>query len=220
MVYASETSDAVELRMARSDGSGTWETLVSNDGWNYPAAWSPDNQYIIYREQDPPTQEDIKSDIMVLPLEGDRTPRRYLDLPTSREDAPAISPDGQWLAYCSDLTGQYEVYVNGFPEPGRRRKISVDGGTSPIWSRDGRELFYRYGDALVAARVSTSGSFSLQSRTVLFEGNYSEWPYHSDHDVAPGGQRFVMIRRDEAQDLRLVVVLNWIDEMLETVEGR
>ena len=220
VVYASETADAVDLRLARSDGSGAWETLLSNGGWNYPAAWSPDGRYLIYREQDPPTRDDIKSDLMILPLEGDRTPRRFLDLPTSREDAPAISPDGRWLAYDSDLSGQYEVYVNGFPDPGRRRKVSVDGGICPVWSRDGRELFYCVGNALVVARVSTTGGFTVQDRTVLFESGCGDWPYHADYDVTPDGQRFVMNRRVEAQDVRFVVVLNWLAEMLEMVESR
>jgi Tol biopolymer transport system component len=213
VVYASETADAVDLRLARADGSGAWDTLLSNGGWNYPGAWSPDGRYLIYREQDPP-----KSDIMILPLEGDRTPRRFLDLPTSREDAPVISPDGRWIAYDSDLSGQYEVYVNGFPDPDRRRKVSVDGGICPVWSRDGRELFYCVDNALVAARVSTTGGFTVQDRTVLFESGCGGWPYHADYDVTPDGQRFVMNRRVEVPDVRFVVVLDWFSEMLEAVE--
>jgi Tol biopolymer transport system component/tRNA A-37 threonylcarbamoyl transferase component Bud32 len=220
VVYSSETTDAVDLRLARSDGSGAWETLLSNGGWNYPGSWSADGRYLIYREQDPPTRDDIKSDIMILPLEGDRTPWRFLDLPTSREDAPALSPDGRWLAYDSDLSGQYEVYVNGFPDPGRRRKVSVDGGIGPVWSRDGRELFYCAGEALVVARVSTTGGFTVQDRTVLFEGYCGGWPYHAGYDVAPDGQRFVTGGQVEVPDVRLVVVLNWFTEMLEMVGSR
>jgi serine/threonine-protein kinase len=220
VAYASETAAAVDLRWVRSDGSGTWETLLSNGAWNYPAAFSPDGQYLIYREQDPPTRDDIKTDIMLLPLDGARTPRPFLNFPASREEAPAISPDGRWLAFSSDLSGQYEVYVNGFPDPGRRRKISLDGGMCPVWSRDGRELFYRVGKAVVVATVSTASGFDVLSRTVLFEGNYSEWPYHADHDVAPDGQRFVMVRRDEAQGIRLVVVLNWFTEMRQMTTRR
>jgi len=220
VVYSSETADAVDLRLARSDGSGVWETLLSNGGWNYPGSWSPDGRYLIYREQDPPTRDDIKSDIMILPLEGDRTPWRFLDLPTSREDAPALSPDGRWLAYDSDLSGQYEVYVNGFPDPGRRRKVSVDGGICPVWSRDGQELFYCAGDALVAARVSTTGGFTVQDRNVLFGGLCPGWPYHPNYDVAPDGQSFVIVRPGNPQDVQLVVVLNWFAEMMEMVERR
>jgi serine/threonine-protein kinase len=220
VVYASEHADGADLRIARSDGSGAWETLLSNGGWNYPGACSPDGRYLIYREQDPPTRDDIKSDLMILPLEGDRTPRRFLDLPTSREDAPAISPDGRWLAYNSDLSGQLEVYVNGFPDPGRRRKVSVDGGMSPLWSPDGRELFYCAGDSLLAARVSFTGGFSVLDRTVLFERDCGGWQYYALYDVTPDGQRFIMNRPVDAPDLQFVVVLNWFAEMLEMVERR
>jgi Tol biopolymer transport system component len=162
----------------------------------------------------------MKSDIMILPLQGDRTPRKYLDLPTSRDDAPAISPDGRWLAYNSNLSGQQEVYVNGFPDPGRRRKVSVDGGMSPVWSPDGRELFYCVGNALVAARISYTGGFSVLDRTVLSEGHCPNWPFSANYDVAPDGQRFVMVRPDDPQDVQLVVVLNWFVEMLDMVESR
>jgi Tol biopolymer transport system component len=225
VAFSSETADGVELRWTPSDGSGTWETLLSNGAWNYPGAFSPDGRFLIYREQDPPSREDSKTDIMVLPLEGDRTPSRFFDLPNSREEAPAISPDGRWLAYVSDLSGQYEVYVNGFPDPGRRRKISVNGGQAPvwsrIWSRDGGELFYRVGDTLLSATVSVAAGFEVLNRTVLFEGTYSAWPFHATYDVAPDGQHFVMLPRGEVHGSQLVTVVNWFTELEERLgEGR
>jgi serine/threonine-protein kinase len=221
VAYSSETSESVDLRWTRSDGTGGWETLLSNGGWNYPETFSPDGRYLIYREQDPPSREDSKTEIMVLPLEEDRTPYRFLDLPTSREEAPALSPDGRWLAYGSNLSGQYEVYVNGFPDPGRRRKISLDGGHSPVWSRDGRELFYRVGNSVVAAALSTTNGLEVVGRTPLFEGTYVTWPYHADYDVAPDGRHFITVRRVEVvRDGQLVTVLNWFTELRRAMEGR
>ena len=88
---------------------------------------------------------------------------RYL---TYREIHP--SPDGRWLAYVSDLSGMNEVYVNSFPDPGGRRQVSIDGGTEPVWSPDGTELFYRNGAALMAAAVETTPDFRVRSREVLF----------------------------------------------------
>jgi eukaryotic-like serine/threonine-protein kinase len=221
VAYSSETDEAVDLRWTRSDGTGTWETLLANGGWNYPAAFTPDGRYLIYREQDPPSRQDSKTEIMVLPLEGDRTPFRFLELPTSREEAPAISPDGRWLAYGSNLSGQYEVYVNGFPDPGRRRKISVDGGHSPVWSPDGRELFYRVDNGLVGAALSTTNGVEVLSRALLFEQTNSPWPYHADYDVAPDGRHFITVRRGEVvEDGQLVTVLNWSTELQQAMEGR
>ena len=221
VAYSSETDEGVDLLWTRSDGTGTWETLLSNGGWNYPGAFTPDGRYLIYREQDPPSREDSKTEIMVLPLEGDRTPYRFLELPTSREEAPAMSPDGRWLAYGSNLSGQYEVYVNGFPDPGRRRKISLDGGHSPVWSRDGRELFYLVGNGVVAAALSTTGRVEVLTRTLLFEGPFETWPYHALYDAAPDGRDFVMVRRGEVvEDGQLVTVLNWSTELQQAMAGR
>lgn len=219
VAYASETADAVDLRWAAADGNGAWETLLSNGGWNYPSSWSPDGRYLVYREQDPPTEEDIKTDIMILPLSGERTPYAFLELPTSREEAPTISPDGRWLAYASDLSGRYEVYVNGFPSPGRRRQISVAGGTSPVWSRDGSALFYRVSESLIEVAVSTTPEFAVLRRTVVFDGPYADWPYHSAYDIAPNGRDFVMIKHSEQREGELVIVLNWLDEIRQKMEG-
>jgi eukaryotic-like serine/threonine-protein kinase len=213
VAYSSETDKGVDIRWTRSDGSGVWETLLSNGGWNYPGAFTPDGRYLIYREQDSPSREDSRTELMVLPLDGDRAPYRFLELPTSREDAPALSPDGRWLAYGSNLSGQYEVYVNGFPEPGRRRKISLGGGHSPVWSRDGRELFYSVGNGLVATALSTTGGVEVLTRTLLFEGPFDGWPYSALYDVAPDGQHFITVRSGEVVRGQLVTVLNWSAEL-------
>ena len=124
-----------------------------------------------------------------------------------------LSPDGRWLAYGSDLSGRNEVYVNAFPDPGGNRRVSVDGGTEPVWSRDGSELFYRNDRTLMVAAVETTPDFRVRSREVLFEGPYTQWVWHSNYDVDPNGERFVMIKPVEEQSIRLTVVLNWFEEL-------
>ena len=167
-----------------------------------------DGRHLIFREQDSTTQRDI----WVLSLEGEPEAWPFFQVP-SEEDAPALSPDGRWLAYASDMSGRYEIYVNSFPDPGLRIPVSLTGGTEPVWSRDGSELFYRNGSELIAVDVETRPRFRVRNREVLFEGPYTLWPYHSNYDVHPDGQRFVMIKPYEGDSPRLVVVLNWFDEL-------
>jgi Tol biopolymer transport system component len=209
VAFTSETdSNSAHLGSTPSDGSGAIEILLATGTHNYPESWV--GRHLVFREQDARTQRDI----WVLPLEGDRTPRRLFDLPASQEEAPRISPDGRWLAFSSDLSGRYEIYVTSFPEPGARRPVSLDGGTEPVWSRDGRELFYRRGREMIVASVETRLEFRVRERSVLFEGPYIQWRYHSDYDVHPDGRHFVMVKPGaEEQSARLVVVLNWFEEL-------
>jgi serine/threonine-protein kinase len=204
-----------DLYWRQADGSGVAEALLEMPAGQRPACFSDDGGYLVYREN--PLGE--TQDIWVLPLEGDRQPWAFIETPTQRETAPALSPGGRWLAYGSNLSGSDEIYVSDFPEPGGRRPVSVDGGTEPVWSPQGNELFYRNGSALMVAAVETTPDFRVLNRQVLFEGPYTHRVYHSNYDIHPDGQRFVMIKPAEAQPPRMVVVLNWLDEVWEQLEA-
>ena len=118
-----------------------------------------------------------KMDIGMLSMEGDHARKPLLQEKYS-ETEPQISPDGRWMAYASNESGKSEVYVRPFPDVNKGKwQVSTSGGNSPLWSPDGRELFYRSGDAAMAVRVETEPTFKPGKPTVLFRGTYSMQPH-------------------------------------------
>jgi len=162
--------------------------------------------------------------VTVVSLQGDRTPRR-LDDSKYAQGSPKFSPDGRWLAYCSNESGKAQVYVQAFPGPGPKIQVSNDGGTDPVWKRSGQELFYRNGDSMLAVAVSTASTFSAGRTQELWKGRYSHGMSSScgapgltssNYDVTADGKRFLMIK-DEDQDLatskQIIVALGWANEV-------
>jgi serine/threonine-protein kinase len=130
------------------------------------------------------------------------------------ERSPRFSPDGKWLAYVSDESGHDDVYVQPFPGPGSKWLVSIDGGIDPVWSRDGRELFYRQGDQMMAVSVAPKGQFSAGRPQRLFEVHFDAGDNGPNYDVSPDGQGFVMPRRNQgAMPGELHLVLNWFAEV-------
>ena len=125
---------------------------------------------------------------------------------------PSLSPDGRWLLYQSDRSGEHNVFVRPFPEVDQGLvQVSLDGGTEPRWARSGAEVFYRDADGqMVAATVGAEEGFRVTARDVLFDAS----PYWSDpaaqqYDVAPGDERFIMLERQPGSG-SLVVIWNWL----------
>jgi serine/threonine-protein kinase len=150
------------------------------------------------------------------------------------EENAELSPDGRWLAYQSDESGQFEVYVRPFPDVNSGRwPVSTGGGTRPLWARNGRELFYVVttgagSAALMRVPIEHRGTFTVGVPSKLFEGRY----YFTDgvgiageertYDVSPDGQRFLMIKPEgESEEgpapVNLVLVLNWLEELKRLV---
>jgi eukaryotic-like serine/threonine-protein kinase len=133
------------------------------------------------------------------------------------EIAPAISPNGRWLAYTSNESGQYEVYVVPFPNTATAKwAVSTHGGTEPLWSHSGKELFYRdVAGNLIAVKVRSTPTFSPGRSTVLFPAAaYFSWANGAQYAVAPDDRRFIMIRRVAGSaPEELVVVDNWFEEL-------
>ena len=170
----------------------------------YPSSWSPDGRDLLCYVQ---TSDGY--DLCMLTRGVDSAPRPLLVRP-GFDGFPIFSPNGRWVAYVSDESGDMEVYVARFPGLGDKVAISTGGGTRPRWSRDGRELFYRQGDALMEVGVNTGTIFRAETPRRLFEGAYSGESGESAFDVSPDGQRFLMVKSDEASTLReLTLVQNW-----------
>src|SRR5262249_11970123 len=156
----------------------------------------------------------------MLRLEGDRKPRPFSQT-SSNDGAAMFSPDGHWLAYESNEPGRHEIYVRPFPRPGGKGQVSTEGGTEPGWARNGRELFYRNGDKMMAVAIETKPAFAAAKPRLLFEGHYETglYPFLANYDVSPDGQRFLMIKASEQESAarHINVVQNWFEELKERV---
>ncbi len=176
-----------------ADGSGPEERLTTGERRQSPESWSTDGQAIAFSENGLATGRDI----WVLPLLGERKPRPFLRTPFS-ETGPQFSLDGRWLAYVSDESGRNEIYVQPFPGPGGKWQISTEGGTEPVWARNG-ELFYWNGNQMMAVETKTQPTFSAGTPRLLFEGLYQRnlAPGVAQYAVAADAQRFVMVKAAE-----------------------
>jgi len=182
--------------------------VVAREYSSWPTTWSREGAVGFY-EQHPETGRDV----WVQPLDGE--PVLIAGTPAS-ELAPRFSPDGRFLAYASDESGRHEIYVVPYPPTGIRYLVSTGGGEEPVWSRDGRELFYRHGDRIFVADVETRPSFTASPPRVLFEGRfeYTTGGHSQNYDVAPDGG-FLMIQRLESARLTEIRVVVGFDRELE-----
>jgi eukaryotic-like serine/threonine-protein kinase len=204
-------SNAIHIFWQLADGGGGRERLTASNYAQGPDSWSPDGQLLAFTELDP----SMGRDIWVLRL-SDRKSQPFLRTPFN-ESAPRFSPDGHWLAYVSDESGRYEVYVQAYPGPGGKWQVSTEGGTEPVWNRNGRELFYRSGNKMMVVEITTQPNFAFGSPRMLFEGGQympPSGPYSypfPNYDVSPDGQRFLMITKESKPQIS--VVLNWFEEL-------
>jgi Tol biopolymer transport system component len=187
--------------------------ILAKEYSQWPLSWSPDGTLLTYVEFHPSGGYDI----WVLPLEGEREPRPILQT-SFGERSPTFSPDGGWIAYQSDESGRNEVYVQPFPGPGTRMQISTDGGNHPVWSAGGGQLFYLNGRNMMAVDVETQPEFRAGTPRLLFERSHVSSGNRRNYDVAPDGQRFVMIQQQElSEQAQIHVILNWSDELKQLV---
>ena len=208
----SDRGAPANLYWKRLDDPGEAERLTRSTGHQDPASWSADGRFLVFAEQDQTTLWDI----WMLDIK-ERTTRLLLRTP-AREIHPMVSPDGKWLAYTSDETGKFEVYVVSFPGAERKQRISTSGGDQPLWARDGRRLFYREADKVIAVAVSPGPPFAAGKSEVVVQGSYSGRGGNGapNYDLSADGRTFLLIRQNDptsAGRTQLDVVVNWTTEL-------
>ncbi len=231
IAFSSNRQGVQNIFRQPADGSGSAERLTTGDYAQIPMSWSPDGKLLSFFEVNPTTGYDLWVQRMDGPATSSgqapstgsgqaRNAQLFLRTPFN-ESVPKFSPDGRWLAYVSDESGRYEIYVQPYPGPGGKLQISTEGGTEPVWNRSRRELFYRNGGKMMAVDIATQPNFAAGKPRMLFEGKYQPSPGTApNYDVSPDGQRFLMLKPvEQAQSAptQINVVLNWFEELKRRV---
>ena len=198
---------------APSDASAPAEPfLVTGAVVQFGGVFTPDGRIFIYTASDLPSR---RIELLYRRVDGTDTTTHTLVSDGFFNTAPTLSPDGRWLAYASNVSGAVQVYVRPFPGPGPRVQVSVDGGGSPVWSRDGTQIFYAGTKQLLSAVVVTSPTFAVTSRRVVFDGGYA----FEGFDVSPDGTQFLLLK-SSASGSPIVMVHDWVAELRARRTGR
>jgi serine/threonine protein kinase/Tol biopolymer transport system component len=194
------------LFLVRTDFSGPPELLHPGDH-SIPTSWSPDGMSLLFYDY-------AEGGIMSVSPQHDRTPKLVVGS-SANERFPRLSPDGKWMAFVADESARRQVFVQSYPGLGPRHKISIEGGGEPVWSRDGRKLFFREADQAFFVSVEYEPAFACSPPTKLFSGQYDAALIgHQHYDVSLDGEKFLMIKHGKPVGPNEVrVVLNWFDEL-------
>jgi Tol biopolymer transport system component len=219
VAYASSRAGQQRLiHRKAADGSGSEETLFAAPDHMHVDDWSRDGRSLLLTVDASST----KTDIWVLPLDGSRKAAPLLNSGFGEANA-RFSPDGRWFAYESDESGRAEVYVQRFPGLGGKMQVSTNGGGQPVWSRDGRQLFYRGGGKLMSVSVAGGDPLQLGAATPVFDDTFvNKGAVHVGYDVAPDGRRFVFARETASTTPRRYfdVIEHWLPELLRRVPAK
>jgi serine/threonine protein kinase len=208
IAYASERNGRARIYQKPADGSGQEELVLDIAGGAWPLDWTKDGRFLLFTQV---AQKNL--DIGILPLSGPKKPASLFS--TQRgERSCQVSPDGRWLAYSSPETGRYEIYVQAFPALGEKVLISTDGGNQPLWSRDGRELFYIAPDRMLqAVRVQSGSVFESGPPNPMFRvPDIGDLVTKQNYCAASDGRFLFNALQQSAQDAPMVVIMNWAAE--------
>ncbi len=234
LIFTSERAGVRNLFWQAADGAGAVERLTESPHTQYPTGVSPDGRRLIFTDESPTTANDL----MAIELDATRPstssgrgepvePRRVTPLVQTSfsERNGTVSPDGHWLAYEANDSGQYEIYVRPFPDVNSGQwLVSTNGGTRPIWTRSGQELIYvSPTGALMGVRVARGPSWTATTPTLVVKEGYFtnlNW-WGRSYDISPDGQRFLMIKEGGADGTvaptSIIVVQHWVEELKRLV---
>jgi serine/threonine-protein kinase len=215
IAFAAERGGAFNIFSKPIDSSEAEKRLTESPNTQFPTSYSPDGTRLAYVELDAETQLDI----WIWSERG--RPLAFQNTPAN-ESAAVFSPDGRYLAYVSNESGEDEVYVRPADGSSGKWPISGGGGVEPVWSADGSELFYRDDSWLVAVPIDGKEGFEPGVPRPLFEAPFDEVgaPY-ANYDVTRNGSEFIMVRTDEGREAKnAVVVVNWVTELQDRVPAR
>jgi serine/threonine-protein kinase len=219
ITYLAESDSVEGLGIYRNrPGSLASERVTSRPGLSYTGMWLSDGSALVTSATS--TSPGSREDIVIL-REGGRGEMEPLVATRFTEAWPAVSPDDRWLAYTSDQSGRFEVYVRPLEGDGDQIQVSLVGGVEPLWSADGSELFYRTGASagaeMVAARIRTEPRLEVVSREALFSvADMATATPHVNYDVTPDGQTFAMVRFNPSS--RVMVIQN-LPELVRRLRG-
>jgi Tol biopolymer transport system component len=225
IAFASNQTGAWEVLLRVPDGTGDATVLATFDSEAqevWPWGWSPDGSTLTVV-----VRGATSADIGTIPSDGSGTWEPLIQT-EAEEEMPAIAPNGQWIAYMSDETGNFEVYLQRYPDLGGRRLVSVGGGTDPIWSSDSRELLYGRGgppDAMMRVTVDVAGddrsALTVGTPELLFDYRYRAARFSRNYGLSPDGQRLLMITGDAPPEgdtaTQIILVQNFAEELTRLV---
>jgi Tol biopolymer transport system component len=192
------------------DGSGQARALVTSDLPKIPDDWSQDGKFLVYEVTDPKTGDDL----WILPMSGIAKPFPFSATEHSERNA-RFSPDGKWIAYTSDESGQLDVYIQAFGNHGGKWRVSSNGGRMPSWSKDGKDLFYVTGETqFMSVPIESEPAFKIGTPVPMFQIQMAETGItaenRTEYAISVDGNRFLINKKiEEEVSTPITIITNW-----------
>jgi serine/threonine-protein kinase len=216
VIYRATRKGFRNISWHAADGSGAEEPLTSKpDVSHTPTSVSPDGRWLLFNENNP--ADPGGTAMWIVSLDGDHATRLAIDEPGAELDGQ-FSPDGKWIAYQAAVSSRQEIFVVPFPGPGPKRQVSTDGGQEPLWSHDGRQLFFQSADGLMAVDVTTGGAFSASTPRLMHGGRYfRSINGNTSYSITGDDKRFLRIQPIVADRAikHVDLVQNWFSELAQ-----